>query len=91
MGVVEDIKAKLASLDQTGDGTVNYDDVKKLADEYGLGDQLDQIQGTITGPDGKVNLDDATRLIDEFKNNPSAISGQFGGVFAILKDKFLGK
>lgn len=54
MGVVEDIKAKLASLDQTGDGTVNYDDVKKLADEYGLGDQLDQIKVQLPAPTVKL-------------------------------------
>lgn len=81
MGLIDDIKAKLGSLDKTGDGSVDFDDLKHLADEYSMGDKVDEMRKNVAGPDGKVSLDDAQRIIGDLGR------GVQDGVDN-LKDKF---
>lgn len=81
MGFIDDMRAKLSQLDKTGDGKVDFEDLKHLADEHGMGDKVDGMRDQIAGPDGKVTVDDAKRVIGDLGHNVSE------GVNS-LKDKF---
>lgn len=81
MGFIDDMKAKLAQLDKTGDGKVDFEDLKHLAEENGMGDKVDGMRDHIAGPDGKVSLDDAQRIIGDLGRG-------VGDGVNNLKDKF---
>ena len=69
MSFIDDMKAKLGQLDKTGDGKVDFEDLKHLADEHGMGDKVDAMHDQLAGPDGKVTLDDAQRIIGDAGRN----------------------
>ena len=81
MGLLADMKAKLSQLDKTGDGKVDFEDLKHLAEEHGMGDMVDGMREQIAGPDGKVTADDAQRILGDLGNG-------VGDSVNNLKDKF---
>ena len=81
MSWMDDIKARLGQLDKTGDGKVDFEDLKHLADEHGMGDKVESMRDNVAGPDGKVTLDDAQRIMGDMGRSISDGANS-------LKDKF---
>lgn len=79
MGFIDDIKAKI---DQDGNG-MSFDDLKSLAEQYGLGDQVAGLEDQLKGPDGNVSLDDAQRILGD-------LGGNLGDTLSDIKDKLFG-
>lgn len=83
MGMMEDIKATIAGIDEDGDGIISFEDLKKLANDHGVnGSKMDDFKANIVGPDGKLTVDDAARLVNEYM-------GDAGNFFNDLKSKFV--
>lgn len=83
MGMMEDIKATIAGIDEDGDGIISFEDLKKLANEHGVdGSKMDEIKQHVVGPDGKLSVNDATQLINGYMEDE-------GNFFNDLKSKFV--
>lgn len=83
MGMMDDIKATIAGIDDDGDGIITFEDLKKLANEHGVdGSKMDEVKQDIVGPDGKLTVDDATRLINGYMEDA-------GNFLNDLKSKFV--